>query len=33
MAPKIGLPGSLLSIFIIAEGIAMARIIFLAEKK
>ena len=32
-APKIGLPGSLLSIFIIAGGIAMARIIFLSEKK
>ena len=32
-APKIGLPGSLLSICIIAGGIAMARIIFLSERK
>ena len=32
-APKIGLPGSLLSIFIIAGGIGMARIVFLAGKK
>ena len=32
-APKIGLPGSLLSICIIAGGIAMARIILLTEKK
>ncbi len=33
IAPKLGLPGSLLSIFIIAGGIAMARIIYLTEKK
>ena len=32
-APKVGLPGSLLSICVIAGGIAMARIIYLSDKK
>ena len=32
IAPKIGLPGSLLSIVIIAGGIAMARLIFVTSK-
>lgn len=32
IAPKIGLPGSLLSIVIIAGGIAVARLIFVTSK-
>ena len=33
VAPKIGLPGSMLSIVIIAGGIGVARVMYLAEKK
>ncbi|MHC1761222.1 MAG: hypothetical protein AB9917_17265 [Negativicutes bacterium] len=33
IAPKIGLPGSLLSIIVIAGGVAMARVIYLTGKK
>jgi hypothetical protein len=33
VAPKIGLPGSMLSIVIIAGGIGVARVMYLSEKK